>query len=73
MASAIKPDPERIRYIKALRQLTSEQRLVKAAELSEATHDLLRAGIRIRFPQAGAAELQRIYLERLERCRRRAY
>ena len=43
-----------------------QQRLDKAAELSDMTHELLRAGIRRRFPGASESEVQRVYLERLE-------
>ncbi|MCX6365028.1 MAG: hypothetical protein NTW58_12855 [Actinobacteria bacterium] len=40
-------------------------------ELTELSRELFRAGLRHRFPAAGEAELQRIYLERLERCHNR--
>ena len=66
-----KPRPNREIYQRALRRLTSEQRLLKAFELTEQSHELLRAGIRLRFPDAGPDEQQRIYLRQLERCRNR--
>ena len=44
---------------------------MKAFELSELSHELLRAGIRHRYPDAGPDEQQRIYLDQLERCRNR--
>ena len=58
-------------YLEALRRLTPEQRLLKAFELTELSRELLRAGIWQRFPEAGEAQLQRIYLERLEECHNR--
>lgn len=61
-----KPRPNHQVYLEALRRLTSEQRLLKAFELTELSRELFRAGLRQRFPEAGDAELQRIYLERLE-------
>lgn len=73
MAGPLKTEPNRARYLAVLRSMTPEQRLAKAFELSEMTHDLLREGIRRRFPDASEAEVQRIYLERLERCRKRTY
>jgi len=66
-----KPRPNHQLYLEALRRLTPEQRLLKAFELTELSRELFRAGLRQRFPEAGAPELQRIYLERLEKCHNR--
>ena len=66
-----KPRPNHQLYLDALRRLTPEQRLLKAFELTELSRELLRAGLRQRFPEAGEAELQRIYLERLAQCHNR--
>ena len=66
------PRPNHQLYLEALRRLTPEQRLLKAFELTELSHELLRAGIRKRFPGAGEDEVRRIYLERLVRCQSRA-
>ena len=68
-----KPQPNHRMYVEALRRMTPEQRLLKSFGLSELTRDLLRAGIRERFPEAGPDEAQRIYLQRLARCRNRAF
>ena len=65
----IKPRPNHARYLEALRAMTPEQRLLKAFELSEQSHELLRDGIRLRYPDAAPAEQRRIYLQQLERCR----
>lgn len=66
-----KPRPNHQVYLQALRRLTPEQRLLKAFELTELSRELFRAGLRRRFPEADDAELQRIYLERLEKCHNR--
>jgi len=66
-----KPRPNRQIYLETLRRMTPEQRLLKAFELTEQSHQLLRYGVRLRFPDAGPEERQRIYLEQLERCRNR--
>jgi hypothetical protein len=66
-----KPRPNHQLYLEALRRLTPEQRLLKAFELTELSRELFRAGLRQRFPEASEAELQRIYLERLEKCHNR--
>jgi hypothetical protein len=68
-----KPRPNHDVYLETLRRMTPEQRLLKAFELSELSHELLRAGIRQRHPDAGPDEVQRIYLERLSRCQNRAF
>jgi hypothetical protein len=60
-----KPRPNHQIYLEALRRQTPEQRLLKAFELTDLSRELFRAGLRQRFPQAGEAELERIYLERL--------
>jgi hypothetical protein len=48
-----------------------EERLEKAFELSDMTHEALRVALRTRHPEASDAELYALYLERLERCRSR--
>ena len=68
-----KARPNRQLYLQALRRMTPEQRLLKAFELSELSHELLRAGIRQRYPDAGPDELERIYLERLDACHNRTF
>jgi hypothetical protein len=68
-----KARPNRQLYLETLRGMTPEQRLLKAFELSELSHDLLRAGIRRRYPDAGPDEVQRIYLEQLGRCQNRVF
>ena len=66
-----KPRPNHELYVEALRRMTPEQRLLKAFELTDQSHELLRAGIRWRFPDVAPGEQRRIYLEQLERCRSR--
>lgn len=68
----IKPRPNDARYIEVLRRMSSEARLTKAIELSELSKSLFRAGLKRRFPDTSESELHRLYLERLEQCRKRA-
>lgn len=70
MSTELKTQPNRAQYIDVLRAMTPGQRLAKAIELSEVTHEALRVALRHRFPEAGEAELQTRYVERLEQCRR---
>jgi hypothetical protein len=58
-------------YLAALRRLTPEARLLKAFELTEMSRALFRDGLRQRFPEAADAEIERIYLERLQKCHNR--
>ena len=67
----MKPRPNHPEYLKALRRLTPEQRLLKAFELSQMTKDLFLSGLRKRFPDLSDHELKRIYLERLAKCHNR--
>ena len=69
----LKPQPNRQRYVETLRRMTETERLAKAMELTEMTRSLLRYGLAERFPDATEAELHAMYLERLEKCRRRTY
>jgi hypothetical protein len=68
-----KPRPNHKRYIEILRAITVEQKLQTVFDLSETVNSLFREGLRKRFPDATAAELHRIYLERLEKCHNRNY
>lgn len=71
MRNALKQQPNRRVYVETLRRMTPEQRLSKAFELSDMTHDALRVAIATRHPEATAEELDAMYVERLERCRKR--
>ncbi len=69
----VKPRPNHAIYLKALRRLTPEQRLLKAFELGDMARALFRDGLRHRFPDASEDRLDRLYLERLERCHNRRF
>lgn len=68
--TVIKQQPNRRLYIDSLRAMTPGQRVQKAFELSDLTHDLLNAGIAARYPEKSEQERHTVYLERLERCRK---
>ena len=68
-----KERPNHKLYIQTLRSMTSEARLLKAFELSEFSRELFLHGLRRRFPDKSAAEIMRIYLERLDKCHNRNY
>ncbi len=69
----IKPHPNHTLYIGALIRMTSEQRLLKAFELSEMTRDLFLQGLRKRFPEKNEEEIKVIYIERIAKCYNRNY
>jgi hypothetical protein len=71
MRNPLKQQPNRVIYVEALRRMTPEQRLSKAFELSDMTHEALRVALSVRHPELEPERLHTLYVERLERCRRR--
>ena len=69
----IKKRPNHKRYIQILRNMTPEERLMQAFELTEFSRELFKAGLRIRFPDMPEDELKKLYLERLGKCHNRNY
>jgi hypothetical protein len=68
-----RPRPNHRRYLAVLRNMTPEQRLLKAFELSEFAKALFRHGLRQRFPDATEEECRKIFLARLPKCHNRNY
>lgn len=68
----VKPQPNRALYIQILRQMTPEQRLEKAFELTEFSRSLFRQGLRNRNPEASEEEIHQLYLAGLRRCSRKS-
>jgi hypothetical protein len=60
-------------YLRALRRMTSQERLGKAFELSEFSRKLFLYGLRRRFPDLSEEAVMKIYLERLDKCHNRNY
>jgi hypothetical protein len=60
-------------YIQALRGMSSEQRLLKAFELSEFAKELFIHGLHRRYPDLGAEDFRKIFLERMNKCHNRNY
>jgi hypothetical protein len=71
--SDIKPHPNRKRYLEILRSMEASQRLRKAWDLTEVTRELLRSGLRKRFPHATEAEIHAMYIKRLNACHNKNY
>jgi len=70
-SATLKARPNHRVYLRALRAMTPEQRLLKAFELTELSRALFREGLRARFPSMDEADLDRVFLERLEKCHNR--
>lgn len=68
-----KPRPNRKRYIEILRNMSPEQRLLKALELSATTKQLFTQGLRKRFPDISEEEFQKILRQRLDKCHNKNY
>ncbi|HUU04700.1 MAG TPA: hypothetical protein VMZ49_02365 [Patescibacteria group bacterium] len=72
-ATDLKPRPNHDIYIKVLRRMTAEQHLLKAFELSALSRELFKTGMRRRFPDLNAIELNKLIQERLEGCHNQIY
>ncbi len=70
---SIKPLPNHKQYLAVLNKMSSEQRLLKALELSAITKELFISGLRKRFPDKTETEIHKIYLQRLTKCYNRNY
>jgi hypothetical protein len=68
-----KPRPNDDRYIRVLRAMTPEQRLLNSFELHELGKELMRAGIRQRNPGASEEDVNRMLVEGLPKCHNRNY
>ncbi len=69
----MKQRPNHRRYLQILANMSGEDRLRKAFELSSLARSLFLQGLRRRFPDSSEAELRRIMLERLAKCHNRNY
>jgi len=69
----IKPRPNHSLYLKTLRNLTPEQRLKKAFELSTMSKELFLLGLYKRFSDKSEDQIKLIYLERIAKCHNRNY
>ena len=69
----IKALPNHNLYIRVLRRMSSDERLMKAFELTEFSRQLFRQGLRRRFPDLSEPELNKIFLKRLVQCHNRNY
>jgi len=69
----LKKKPNHKIYIKILRQMSPEQRLMKSFELSEFSKQLFIQGLHERFPNLPDQEFQKLLLKRLDKCHNRNY
>ncbi len=69
----IKQSPNHKQYLATLNNMSAEQRLLKALELSAITRELFIRGLYKRFPDKTEAEIKEIYLQRLAKCYNRNY
>jgi hypothetical protein len=66
--SSPKPTLNRRQYLQVLARMGPSLRLCKAFELSDMTKQLLKDGLRRRFPERTEEQLHALYLKRLNRC-----
>lgn len=60
-------------YIRVLRDMSPKKRLELTFELTEFSRDLFLHGLKKRFPEKSEAEIQMIFLERIEKCHNANY
>ena len=60
-------------YIEVLKRMTPEQRLQKAFELSETCKELLKIGLKNRYPDSSKDELHRLFLKIMDKCYNKNY
>ena len=68
-----KPHPNHRLYLSILREMTPEERLRKAMELSAFSRQLFRHGLRKRNPDLAEEEFDRLLKSRLDKCHNRNY
>ena len=69
----IKKHPNHKIYLKVLRRMSPQERLLKAFELSEFTNQLFVQGLRKAFPNLSEQDFQKLLLQRLDKCHNRNY
>jgi len=69
----VKLRPNKKMYIRILRGMPPEKRLLKAFELSEFSKKLFVQGLRKRFPDLSENEFNKLLRERLDKCHNRNY
>ncbi|MFH1414738.1 MAG: hypothetical protein ABIH89_01460 [Elusimicrobiota bacterium] len=69
----IKERPNHKLYIKILRNMTPEQRLKKAFELTEFSKKLFIEGLHKRFPDLNGENFNKLLMKRLDKCHNRNY
>ncbi len=60
-------------YIKILRNMSPQKRLLKAFELSDFSKKLFIHGLKNRFPDLSDEELKKLLIERIDKCHNRNY
>jgi hypothetical protein len=69
----IKERPNHTLYIRVLRRMSPEARLMKAFDMTAFSKQLFLHGLHRRFPGLTEEELHKKYLDRLTKCHNRNY
>jgi hypothetical protein len=67
------PRPNHQRVLRAYRAMTPEQKLNLVFDLSEQVLELMKVGLRLRFPDLDESSLNQAYLRMRARCHKRRY
>ena len=68
-----KPRPNHQLTLQILRAMSPQEKLAQVFKLNERTLELMRIGLRRRFPDLDEAAFQQVYLQMRERCHNRNY
>ena len=68
-----KPRPNHQLTLRILRGMSSQEKLSQVFKLNDRTRELMRIGLRRRFPNLDDADLERVYLQMRARCHNRNY
>ena len=69
----MKTYPNKQRYRDILKDMSPQEKLEKSFELTEFANSAFRAGLKTRYPNLTADELEQLYQERLRKCHNRNY
>lgn len=70
---ARKPRPNHQRTLQILRAMSPQEKLAQVFKLNERTLNLMRIGLRRRFPDLDDEAFEKLYLQMRERCHNRNY
>ena len=69
----IKPNPNREVFLKIMRSMTPEQKLIQMFNLNELTQNLKLTGLRMQHPELNDQQINELYIKLRTRCYNKNY